>query len=641
MLARFCPFVLLTSAIAPYAIGEPPTAPPPKPASSAGLPEGAVARLGQTRLRHAERPICVAFAPDGTTFVTGGEDGTVRVWSTATGDMVRMTQKTGYGVSALQYTNSGKQLAVHYTVEHLIRLLDPATLRESGTVACSGTSRFAFSAHGKLLATNDGSGNLVVTEVEQELPKLELTGTDVFAFRPDGKAIAIGNHDGTVAAHLVTGGKRTLHLAGKDRVRGVSYSPDGKRLAVGSRAADGIDTVRIYTDRATLVTEVPEMNVPLAWLTNDRLAVSNGTDAGIYDLAKKAFAGKIRGAAGSVAISPDGSKLVATGNGGLRVRLWDLPSGKQLHAENDRFPAPALMIGTTDGQALFLLSNDAAFLWRVGHQETKACGVLPGPAVAAAVGGSTLLVATAESVVAYSEFDPIKPLAAKPTRAFDKSANARAVAVAPNGRRIAWADSSGAVVLADLTGDERTRLPVVTNSVLALAFSPDGTKLAQFGRDGFLRLWPVNGKGNPADEVWKARVGRGLRATIAFSPDGKLVTAASLAQVPVFSVADGSEVFKTDRHSEEGLAQHVAFSTDSRLLIIGTSGTAGGVEVWDVASRRLARRFSTGYGDISRLCVFPDGNHIASAGAEEAVTVWHLSKGGTNRGATQNVLPKR
>ncbi|WP_071529365.1 WD40 repeat domain-containing protein [Gemmata obscuriglobus] len=621
--------------------GEPPTAPPPKPASSAGLPEGAVARLGQTRLRHAERPTCVAFAPDGSTFVTGGEDGTVRVWSAATGDMVRMTQKTGYGVSAVQYTKSGKQLAVHYTAEHLIRLLDPGTLREIDTVACTGTNRFAFSANGKLLATNDGSGNLVITEVELELPKLELTGTDVFAFRPDGKAIAVGNHDGTVAAHLITGGKRTLHLAGKDRARGVSYSPDGKRLAVGSRAADGTDTVRVYTDRAALVSEVPEMNVPLAWLTNDRLAVSNGTDAGIYDLAKNAFTAKIRGAAGSVAISPDGSKLVATGNGGLRVRLWDLPSGKQLHAENDRFPAPALMIGTTDGESLFLLSNDAAFLWPVGRQEVKARGVLPGPAVAAAVGGSTLLVATAEGVVAYSEFDPMKPLAAKPTRAFDKSAQARAVAVAPDGHRIAWADSSGAVVLADLMGDERTRLPLVTSSVLALAFSPDGTKLAQFGRDGFLRLWPVNGKGRPADEVWKARVGRGLRATIAFSPDGKLVTAASRAQVPIFSVADGSEVFKTDRHSEEGLAQHVAFSTDSRLLIIGTSGTAGGVEVWDVARRRLARRFLTGYGDISRLCVFPDGNRIASAGAEEAVTVWDLTKGGTDSGSTPGALPKR
>ena len=34
------------------------------------------ARLGQTRLRHADKPTCVAFAPDGKTFITGGDDGT-------------------------------------------------------------------------------------------------------------------------------------------------------------------------------------------------------------------------------------------------------------------------------------------------------------------------------------------------------------------------------------------------------------------------------------------------------------------------------------------------------------------------------------------------------------------------------------
>ena len=51
-----------------------------------------------------------------------------------------------------------------------------------------------------------------------------------------------------------------------------------------------------------------------------------------------------------------------TGNGGLRVRLWDLPTGKQLHAENDSFPDPALMVGTPDGRAMFLLATDTAFV---------------------------------------------------------------------------------------------------------------------------------------------------------------------------------------------------------------------------------------------------------------------------------------
>src|SRR5262245_18807344 len=39
----------------------------PQPAALSGV----VARLGQTRLRHADKPTCVVFAPDGKTFITG------------------------------------------------------------------------------------------------------------------------------------------------------------------------------------------------------------------------------------------------------------------------------------------------------------------------------------------------------------------------------------------------------------------------------------------------------------------------------------------------------------------------------------------------------------------------------------------
>src|SRR5262244_1534646 len=53
------------------------------------LPEGAVARVGTSRLRHGQMVIGIAYAPDGKTVATGGWDNLVRVWDVATGRQVR------------------------------------------------------------------------------------------------------------------------------------------------------------------------------------------------------------------------------------------------------------------------------------------------------------------------------------------------------------------------------------------------------------------------------------------------------------------------------------------------------------------------------------------------------------------------
>ena len=48
------------------------TQPQKSVALSGGLPTGAIARLGDTRLRHAAPATCLAFSPDSRQIITGG-----------------------------------------------------------------------------------------------------------------------------------------------------------------------------------------------------------------------------------------------------------------------------------------------------------------------------------------------------------------------------------------------------------------------------------------------------------------------------------------------------------------------------------------------------------------------------------------
>src|SRR5262245_41248973 len=58
------------------------------------LPEGAVARLGSVRLRHAGRPDH-ACLPGGKTVLTAGSDRMLRFWDLASGRQVRAVQLRG------------------------------------------------------------------------------------------------------------------------------------------------------------------------------------------------------------------------------------------------------------------------------------------------------------------------------------------------------------------------------------------------------------------------------------------------------------------------------------------------------------------------------------------------------------------
>src|SRR5262249_53778901 len=75
------------------------------------LPDGALARMGTTRLRQGENVNQVLFTPDGKTVVSGGMDNTVRLWDVATGKLVRSLKHPVREVRPLSFARDGKTLA--------------------------------------------------------------------------------------------------------------------------------------------------------------------------------------------------------------------------------------------------------------------------------------------------------------------------------------------------------------------------------------------------------------------------------------------------------------------------------------------------------------------------------------------------
>jgi WD40 repeat protein len=276
------------------------------------------------------------------------------------------------------------------------------------------------------------------------------------------------------------------------------------------------------------------------------------------------------GAVLSVAFSPDG-RLLATGGNDRAARVWDAATGSQLQRLTHASPEVTSVVFSGDGQHLLTGNSLAPTLWDI------------------------------ESGQRVREY-----------KVGLFSRKAYIVLFSPDGQVVAGAYDGVAVW--DTDKRKGTTLPkTALQSIKALAFSPDGKRLAAGGADGLVTLWNVG----PKWERLRTITNASEVTALAFSPDGRFLAIGTTASTTrVFEVA-GWDYRRTLSH--DGPPTALVFSPDSSMLF--TAAAYDPVCVWNTENWNALVELDH-ESAIHALACSPSGQRLAVGCEDKTTRIW-------------------
>lgn len=564
------------------------------------------------QLGHSRNVLSVAYAHDGRTVLTGGDDHTARLWDIVTAKEIRRFEGHSDSVQSVAISVD-RQTVLTGSADSTARLWNSVTGVELRRFEHPrGVTSVAFSPKGDRVLTGalDGQARLWDVESGQMLRTCEGHASAVLAvaYSVDGRQILTGSYDHSARLWDAESAQLLQAMQGhSEPVVSVAFSRDGTKVLTGSvdRTARCWD---VQTGRTLQVYRAPRRVFAAVFSLDGQQVITGNEGAPLKLDGEQSNTVRVwdagtgvqwRGfrpygsSAASVALSGDGKRVLVGAEGGGfstddgRAQLWDISTGGQLRIFEGQGVCSVESLAVTDDGRWHLFGGDdgTAWLWD------------------AATGRET-------------------------QRFRHKGGRVQAVALSQDARTALTGGSDGTARLWDATsGKVLLRLDGHQASVVSVALSPDGRSVLTGSADSTARLWDTaTGKEvrRLVEYTGRTEFVIPLICSVAFSPDGRSILTGQWDNTArLWDTASGKELQRFEGHEDRVVS--VAYSSNGTQILTGSWDKSA--RVWDAKTGAILRSLTGHAGPVSSVTFSAAGDRILTGSWDQSARLWDAETG--------------